>query len=197
MSADSLMDQATGWHKRAATGHMEPGHSTADRPVHRLLQSCSWAPPLPSESTRLNWEQPNRPDRTGRLSEPPAPRTFTETPTPPARFLPNPNPPSPIQTVAAVAERVVTPPSGGLRPPFTQPSLLRRQHFAPTPSRPVPSPSRRPESFELPRLSRRVVHRAAAAAAVTRRGGNSGAGCRDPAVMRGRGSEYGCDPAGK
>lgn len=183
-----VMDQATGWHKRAATGHMEPGHSTADRPVHRLLQSCP-SPPLGINAAELN--QPPR-------SNWPAERAhvyFYGNAHTAGSSSPEPEPTLPDSNRRC--RRRESRDSPQRRPATTRyPAVPSPQTaFAPTPSRPVPSPSRRPESFELPRLSRQVVHRAAAAAAVTRRGGNSGAGCRDPAVMRG--SEYGCDPTGK
>lgn len=128
--------------------------------------------------------------RTWRPGHSPADRT----PTPPAPFLPNgrtrTHPHSPIQTVAAVAERVVTPPAAACDHPF--PSRL----FSPDRicARPVPSPlPRRGPRAELPREGRSPVH-PSAAAAVTRRGIPARVAAI-PAVMCGSG--HGCDPAGK
>nr|AWA44726.1 hypothetical protein SS34H08_000002 [Saccharum spontaneum] len=143
------------------------GHSTADRPVHRLLlQTPRPAPPHPSESTRLRATATAPIERTGRLSGA-SPRLFTKTPTPPAPlFSPEPEPtPSPIQTVAAVAERVVTPPApaAACDHPSPQSSRLRRPHLRP--SRPLSLA----EARELSCLGWVVVH-PAVAAAVTKRG---------------------------
>jgi len=119
--------------KRAAAmgahRHMEAGHSTADRPVHRLLlQSCCSSPSL---GTRSNWP--------AERNEPTA--FYENAHTPGSSFSPEPEPtPSPIQTVAAVAERVVTPPApaAACDNPFPQLSRLRRPHLRAF--RPVLSP---------------------------------------------------------
>jgi hypothetical protein len=166
--------------KRAAMG-AHGGHSS---PVHRLLlPSCSSSPSLGINAAESNR---NRPDRTGRLSPRLGFLRKRPQPTAPAPFLFSPElepTPSPIQTVAAVAERVVNPdsPSGGLRlRPTRSPVLSPPQSaFAPIPSRPLSLA----EARELSSLGRVVVH-PAAAAAVTKRG-ISARDATIPAVMCG------------
>jgi hypothetical protein len=131
--------------KRAAMG-AHGGHSTADRPVHRLLlqsQTPSPAPPRPSESTRLRATATAPIERTGRLSGA-SPRLFTKTPTPPASLfsrtrthaLPDSN-----RRRRRRESRDSPSASGGLRPPVPPVVPSPQTAFATVPS---PLPRRGP-----------------------------------------------------
>lgn len=174
---------------------MEATHTArqiAQSTVSPLGCSCS--------SLGINAAESNRPDRTGRWSERPR-GFFTKTPTPPPPFClrTRTHPGTPIQTVAAVAERVVSrdSPPPQRRPATTRsPSSLVSSRLLGPHLRPSPSPSpllpHRGPGAELPREGRRPPGQ---------RGGGYEAGgipARDaaiPAVMCG--SEHGCDPTGR
>lgn len=152
---------------------MAMGGAQAQAVKHNTVES----PSPPPASLGINAAESNRSDRTGRLGVVASlePAAFTKTPPPPFSRTH----PSPIQTVAAVTERVVTPP---LRRPATtrsHPSRLREPHLPPSPPLPSPLAVASGAEAELPRAggsssARRLRLRRLPGAA------NSGAGRRDP-----------------
>ena len=163
-------------HKKGSDGRTwRPQHGRSPSPPAPPAVLCS-SPSLGINAAESNRNR-NRPDRTNWPAERSEPTAFYENAhTPGSSFSPEPEPtPSPIQTVAAVAERVVTPPApaAACDHPFPQSSRLRRPHLRP--SRPVPSPlpRRGPRAELLPREGRRPPGRRGGGYEA----GNFGAGC--------------------